>query len=129
MSASGFAAVLTRMKIVTASSTDSGLSSALGVSPQTLSSWKVRDSVPYSICIELALRHGISLDWLLLGEGPQLRGQPAQACASEVQLLEQLRTLHPLDLQAITLAVQEKHRLRELEQQVQALNQQLHAKA
>ncbi|HCN46482.1 MAG TPA: transcriptional regulator [Pseudomonas sp.] len=131
MSINGFAAVLARMKLVTQSATDSGLSSALGVSPQTVSSWKGRDSIPYAICVELADKHGISLDWLLVGEGPRFRVHTHQAMYPaadpdwETQLMAELRLLSPADQRAIALAIQEKHRLRVLEQQIEAINSRL----
>lgn len=131
MSINGFAAVLARMKLVTQSATDSGLSSALGVSPQTVSSWKGRDSIPYAICVELADKHGISLDWLLVGEGPRFRAHTHQAMYPaadpdwETQLMAELRLLSPADQRAIALAIQEKHRLRVLEQQIEAINSRL----
>ena len=131
MSINGFAAVLARMKLVTQSTTDSGLSSALGVSPQTVSSWKGRDSIPYAICVELADKHGISLDWLLVGEGPRFRAHTHQAMNPiadpdwETQLMAELRLLSPADQRAIALAIQEKHRLRVLEQQIEAINSRL----
>lgn len=131
MSINGFTAVLARMKLVTQSATDSGLSSALGVSPQTVSSWKGRDSIPYAICVDLANKHGISLDWLLVGEGPRFRAHSHQAMNPsadpqwETQLLAELRLLSPQDQQAIALAIQEKQRLRELEQQVEEISNRL----
>lgn len=131
MSINGFTAVLARMKLVTQSATDSGLSAALGVSPQTVSSWKGRDSIPYAICVDLANKHGISLDWLLVGEGPRLRAHSHQAMTPsadpdwETQLIAGLRLLSPQDQHAITLAIQEKQRLRELEQQFEAISSRL----
>ncbi len=127
MSINGFGAVLERMKLVTQSATDSGLSSALGVSPQTVSSWKGRDSIPYAICVDLANKHGVSLDWLLVGEGPRLRAHSQQAMNPsadpdwETQLISELRQLPPQDQRAIALAIQEKQRLRELERQVEEI--------
>ncbi|MBA1205223.1 bacteriophage CI repressor [Pseudomonas capeferrum] len=122
-------AVLSRLKLVTASDTDAALSKALGVSPQTLSSWKVRNSIPYSLCVDLAARQGISLDWLLMGEGPQLRQAdiPAQHQAWEQQHLAQLRSLNPGDLQVILASVQDKLRLDQLERQVDELTRHLGA--
>ncbi|MDG9882227.1 helix-turn-helix domain containing protein [Pseudomonas sp. GD04058] len=128
MSINGFAAVLARMKLVTQSTTDSGLSAALGVSPQTVSSWKGRDSIPYAICVDLANKHGISLDWLLVGEGPRFRAHSHQAVSHnadpdwETQLLAEMRLLSPQDQRAIALAIQEKQRLRELEQQLEEVS-------
>lgn len=134
MSTNGFAAVLSRMKLITGTTTDAELSYALNISPQTLSSWKGRNSTPYSLCIDLAVRYDVSLDWLLLGNGPQrwLTCRPdatatnEQAEDWETQLLDQLRTLGPLDRQAIAIAVQEKQHIRQLERQVEALSRQLH---
>ena len=68
MSTNVLASVLARLKLLTATESDAELSRALAISPQTLSSWKVRDSVPYSLCIDVARQYACSLDWLLLGE-------------------------------------------------------------
>ena len=128
MSINGFAAVLARMKLVTQSTTDSGLASALGVSPQTVSSWKGRDSIPYAICVDLAEKHGISLDWLLVGEGPKFRAHAQHGLNSlldpewETQLIAQLRLLDPQDQQVITQAIQDRQRMRELERQVEEIS-------
>lgn len=134
MSTNGFAAVLSRMKLITGATTDAQLSYALKISPQTLSSWKGRNSTPYSLCIDLAVRYEVSLDWLLLGNGPQrsltctpdATATDRQAEDWETQLLDQLRTLGPLDRQAIAIAVKEKQHIRQLERQVEALSKQLH---
>ncbi|MBM3105998.1 helix-turn-helix domain-containing protein [Pseudomonas sp. V1] len=134
MSTNGFTAVLRRMKLITASTTDAELSAALNVSPQTLSSWKGRNSIPYSLCIGLATCHGISLDWLLLGEGPQQRPLGATPTATdesahdwETRLLTQLRALGPQDQQAIAQAVEDRQRFRQLERQVEDMHKLLHA--
>ncbi|MBH3428264.1 helix-turn-helix domain-containing protein [Pseudomonas alkylphenolica] len=134
MSTNGFAAVLSRMKLITGTTTDAELSYALKISPQTLSTWKGRNSTPYSLCIDLAVHYNVSLDWLLLGNGPQrwLTRNPdatatnEQAEDWETQLIDQLRTLGPLDRQAIAIAVKEKQHIRQLERQVEALSKQLH---
>lgn len=134
MSTKGFAAVLSRMKLITGTTTDAELSYALKISPQTLSSWKGRNSTPYSLCIDLAVRYEVSLDWLLLGNGPRrwltctpdATATAEQAEDWETQLLNQLRTLGPLDRQAIAIAVKEKQHIRQLERQVEALSKKLH---
>ncbi|RWU21034.1 transcriptional regulator [Pseudomonas alkylphenolica] len=134
MSTKGFAAVLSRMKLITGTTTDAELSYALKISPQTLSSWKGRNSTPYSLCIDLAVRYEVSLDWLLLGNGPRCwltcipdaTATDEQAEDWETQLLNQLRTLGPLDRQAIAIAVKEKQHIRQLERQVEALSKKLH---
>lgn len=118
--------VARRLKQITATSSDAALAKALNVSPQTLSSWKGRDSIPYSLCVDLALREGVSLDWLLLGEGAPLRAT-AQTLPNSDQdwherLLAQLHALNPADLQAVALIVQDKHRIHHLEQRLAELD-------
>ncbi|WP_224788287.1 helix-turn-helix domain-containing protein [Pseudomonas fluorescens] len=115
-------AVLTRLKQITGTSTDAALSSALQISPQTLSSWKGRDSTPYAICIDIAQARGISLDWLLLGEGPILRNVETNATDTtqegtprEHTILALWRLLNEDDRTAIQSALEEKRRLRDLE--------------
>jgi len=114
--------VLARLKQITGTKTDASLSSALKISPQTLSSWKGRDSTPYSICVEIAQTRGISLDWLLLGEGPIQRPAPTGALKSsqesttrENTILALWRLLDEDDRCAIQNALEEKRRLRDLE--------------
>lgn len=115
-------AVLTRLKLITGTSTDAALSLALQISPQTLSSWKGRDSTPYAICIDIAQDRGISLDWLLLGEGPILRNVATNApditqegTTREHTILALWRLLDEDDRCAIQNALEEKRRLRDLE--------------
>jgi hypothetical protein len=116
-------AVLARLKQITGTKSDASLSSALQVSPQTLSSWKGRDSTPYSLCVEIAQSRGISLDWLLLGEGPILRHSAAantlednqETATRENTILAMWRLLGEEDRCAIQNALEEKRRLREME--------------
>ncbi|WP_205885988.1 helix-turn-helix domain-containing protein [Pseudomonas laurylsulfativorans] len=115
-------AVLARLKQVTGTKTDASLSSALQISPQTLSSWKGRDSTPYSLCVEIAQTRGISLDWLLLGEGPILRQTVTdsseanqESTTRENTILALWRLLDENDRCAIQNALEEKQRLRDME--------------
>ncbi|ATP45926.1 transcriptional regulator [Pseudomonas putida] len=119
MSTHLLAPVLARLKLLMGCETDAELSRALAISPQTLSSWKVRDSIPYSICIEVARQHACSLDWLLLGD-------PAQNSKTykddwECDMLERLRSLSAADRQAVLLLIQDKQRIQQLEQQLSEL--------
>ncbi|WP_230853257.1 helix-turn-helix domain-containing protein [Pseudomonas fluorescens] len=115
-------AVLARLKQVTGTKTDASLSSVLQISPQTLSSWRGRDSTPYSLCVEIAQARGISLDWLLLGEGPILRQRVTdsseanqESTARENTILALWRLLGEDDRCAIQNALEEKQRLRDME--------------
>ena len=124
--------ILERLKKITQVKTDAGLSEALGVSPQTLSSWKGRDSIPYSICIELARERGISLDWLLAGRGDMLlalHSDPVSAIhaldAHEQKMLMMFRVLEASDQRNIYKLVEDKHHLQELTHRVEELSARL----
>ncbi|ANC80295.1 helix-turn-helix domain-containing protein [Pseudomonas putida] len=120
MSTHILAEVLTRLKLLTGANTDAELSRALSVSPQTLSSWKVRESIPYSLCIDIAKKHACSLDWLLLGQAEHIATDPGDA-GWECEMLERLRTLSHSDRQAILLFIKDKQRIQQLEQQLSEL--------
>ncbi|MFJ4349083.1 helix-turn-helix domain-containing protein [Pseudomonas sp. NPDC089401] len=124
MSSELFPSVLARLKQLTGSSTDVQLARSLGISPQTLSSWKIRQSIPYSLCVEQAGKHGCSLDWLLLGEHHPICGAPAGA-DWERDMLERLRSPSAADRQATLLYIKDKQRLQELEQRLVTFTGQL----
>jgi len=126
MSISKSTEIIVRLKQITATTTDSGLSERLGVSPQTLSSWKGRERMPYSLCIDLAEQHGISLDWLLTGAGPMRRSAEFNTSASEPEqrLLTIFRRLTVADQQFVEQMAQERQRLRDLEQRLDRLYEQ-----
>jgi len=120
MSTYVLAAVLTRLKILTGAQSDAELSRALSVSPQTLSSWKMRDSIPYSLCVDTARHYACSLDWLLLGDA--LKSPAGLGDAGwEGDMLERLRMLSPSDRQAILLLIKDKQRIQQLEQKLSEL--------
>jgi len=120
MSSVFFASVLLRLKQLTGSNTDVQLARALNVSPQTLSSWKARASVPYSLCVEIARQNACSLDWLLLGEGTPAN-QPDAQSDWESAALEDLRSLPLADRQAALLFIKDKQRIQELERKLERL--------
>jgi uncharacterized protein with gpF-like domain len=65
--------VITRLKQLFNVKTDQKLGENLTVSKTTISTWRQRNSVPYSLCIQLAQEKNLSLDWLLTGEGQMFR--------------------------------------------------------
>lgn len=67
MSSTDVISVLSRLKTLFAVKTDADLAEAMEVKKTTLSSWKQRESVPYSECVQIAQKQNISLDWLLAG--------------------------------------------------------------
>ena len=61
--------VLDRMKEAVEAKNDSELAKVIGVAKTTISSWRKRDSIPYSECVEISFRYVVRLDWLLTGRG------------------------------------------------------------
>lgn len=124
------------MGVVEATS-DSALARAIPVNRQTLASWRKRDRVPYLECIKFSEEHGLSLDWLLTGEGPMRREEQPQPAAPAVEvpegysafemspreaaMLELFRSLDEDGQREIQGAAAEKKRLSDLEQRVQEL--------
>ena len=67
--------VIDRIGVVINAKSDSEICNLLNLKKTTLSTWRGRDSVPYALCVDLAQKKGITLDWLLTGEGPMYRDQ------------------------------------------------------
>ena len=61
--------VLSRVGKLSGVDTDAEIARALGVSPQTLSTWKRRGTIPYERVCDFAVNQDVSLDYLLLGIG------------------------------------------------------------
>lgn len=59
-----------RLKITLNIKTDRELAEVLGIAPPSVSNWKKRNTIPYDVCVEVATKHDVSLDWLILGLGP-----------------------------------------------------------
>ena len=119
-------AVLLRLMSLFNVDSDSELARALNVNRQTLASWRKRDSVPYSICKNIAERRGISLDWLLTGKGEEevLNVEPATEIFSQADLkmLELLNQLDPEVRRDLMRGAEEKQRVIEMEKQLKELS-------
>jgi hypothetical protein len=61
--------IIDRMKEVAGVSKDVELAEVIGASRSQPAVWKIRERVPFAECLALADKHGVSLDWLLLGRG------------------------------------------------------------
>ena len=128
--------ILSRLKKITRVKTDSGLSEVLGVSPQTLSSWKGRDRIPYSVCMELAQAQGISLDWLFSGQGAMFL-QKSTVCVElsgrlsvqEIRMIMMFRTLKHSEQGDVYKVVKEKQKLHRLVRQVEELSARLESES
>jgi phage repressor protein C with HTH and peptisase S24 domain len=62
-------AIVDRMKEVVGVTKDVDLANEIGASRSTPAVWKIRDRIPFAECMVLAEKHGVSLDWLVLGRG------------------------------------------------------------
>ncbi|MBO2927237.1 helix-turn-helix transcriptional regulator [Metapseudomonas otitidis] len=107
---------------------DNQLGDALQVNRSTLGNWRSRDSVPYTICVDVALERGVSLDWLLTGEGAMYRenigNAPAESADSprEQAMLALWRELDEEAQRDIQRHAEDKKRLKNLEMQLQELS-------
>ncbi len=105
-------AVIRRIMSAYGVANDMQLSAIINVSRTTISSWRTRDVVPYSLCAQLYEENRISLEWLLFGEGqgkkpPQNDDLLFQIVAENTRLIEQNRALS-LQNQKLTDALLEK---------------------
>lgn len=82
MSSLGAQEIIDRLWLVFGVNSDGELAKALNLPRSTVGNWRVRNSVPYSICVDVAISRNISLDWLLADVGEMKRcgiGEPANA--------------------------------------------------
>ena len=122
-------AVLLRLMSLFNVDNDSELARVLNVNRQTLASWRKRDSVPYSICINIAEERGVSLDWLLTGKGEEEVSKVESVTPSfsqaDLKMLELLNQLDPEVRRDLMRGAEEKQRVIEMEKQIQELSAQL----
>lgn len=81
--------ILERMREVFGVHYDNELAKCLDVPKTTLSNWKQRNSTPYPLCVQVAKEKGVSLDWLLTGEGEMLKA--ASKATGQPELLDTKR--------------------------------------
>lgn len=124
-------AVLERLMSVFAVDSDSELSRKLDVNRQTLGSWRSRQSIPYALCVSVSEAEGVSLDWLLTGEGSMMKGGVAATSDAmaishqENAILALFRSLEESDRREIQSAAEEKKRIRDIEQRLKDLTETL----
>lgn len=99
-----------------------------------MGNWRSRNSVPYPLCVNVAEDRGISLDWLLTGEGPMRRNNDVVEGAIGPVLDPQGKAVMDLFLsldeagrREIQSAAEEKKRMRDIEQRVEELTEALAA--
>jgi len=120
-------AVVDRLHAVYGVKTDNELSSTLQVKRSTLGNWRSRDAVPYAICVNAAKDKGVSLDWLITGVGPMMRGENVTGVTAatdnprEQAILALYRELDEAGKRDIQNAAEEKKRMKTLEQRIKEL--------
>lgn len=125
------AAVLDRLQIALDAKNDSQLCELTGVNRPTMGNWRSRNSVPYSLCVSVAEERGLSLDWLLRGEGPMHPGDMESKAVmpasnpQEEAMLELFRSLGDAGKREIQSAAEEKKRLMDVEQRLKDLTEAL----
>jgi len=66
--------IIQRMRQVYDVKYDTELALVLGLSKAAPSNWRQRNSPPYEICVDIAQKKGVSLDWLIFGVGEMRLG-------------------------------------------------------
>ena len=118
--------VIERIKSVVGVSTDSDLCRVTNTNRQALSNWKARDSVPYTLCVQVAKEFNVSIDWLLTGRGEVLPGVTAPSSTSnldpkEEALLTMFKELSADDQREICRLAEDKKRLHDMSKQIEEL--------
>jgi hypothetical protein len=89
MKGARYAETIDRIMTATKSKTETALAKALGVKPQSVSQAKKKGGIPAQWFVCIALKHGVSLDWLVSGrETAHEAGN--SACPRCVALYEKL---------------------------------------
>lgn len=64
--------ILNRLSGLLQTKTDAELGGVLGVASQTVSTWRNRNKIPYEQLVELSIKTGTTLDFLIFGKSPGL---------------------------------------------------------
>lgn len=128
------ASVLDRLHKIFGVKNDNQLGDSLKVKRSTLGNWRARDSVPYTVCVDVADEHDVSLDWLLTGIGSMWRNSEKNSIsdekgegllsgnnAQERAVLELFRSLGEADQRVLIDSIQDKQRLTVIENKLEEL--------
>jgi hypothetical protein len=114
--------VINRIQNAMQFNSDSGMCVKLDVNRATLGNWRLRDSVPYSLCVSISESEGVSLDWLLTGEGNILKNDATKINTKiELEISDLTSLFNEQEQQEILVTLKEKRRISLLETTVQKL--------
>ena len=88
--------ILNRIKQILGAKTDKEMAEKWGISYSTLDTWKNRDKIPEKRLLDFTLKYGVSLDWLLTGEGEMYKTNERLQKAKE--LLNNIENNHKTDV-------------------------------
>src|SRR5574337_860433 len=69
-----YSEIIERMRWAGKLKNDSAVARVLGVTPQALSNYKKRGEMPTDLVLRFANIYGLSVDWLISGEGEMSKG-------------------------------------------------------
>jgi hypothetical protein len=113
------ATVLDRLQQALSVESDSELSRKIGINRATLGNWRNRNSIPYSLCINICEKENLSIDWLLTGEGEMFRQKSIASDNKIISLM--LECLNEHQKLEVFYMIKEKMRLNELEFSIKKL--------
>jgi hypothetical protein len=115
-------AVINRIQNIMQFNSDSDMWLKLEINRATLGNWRLRDSVPYSLCVIISESEGVSLDWLLTGEGKILKNDATKTNTKiELEISDLTSLFNEQEQQEILIVLKEKRRISVLETTVQKL--------
>lgn len=79
----------------------------LNLSPQTLSTWRGRNKIPFELCVKVALEKNVSLDWLLLGRDEDHAKETAVQIAEDKRHMCPQQTLDALRMHELEVRIKE----------------------
>jgi hypothetical protein len=114
--------VINRIQKAMQFNSDSEMCIKLKINRATLGNWRLRDSVPYSLCVSISESEGASLDWLLTGEGQILKNDATKThTKTELEISDLTSLFNEQEQQEILIVLKEKRRISLLEITVKKL--------
>lgn len=123
--------ILQRVGEIIGSDKNIAIAKALQVAPQTSSTWKTRQTIPWKELYVFCNKRGVSMEWLLTGEGqpwadataPQPGAEERDERILAVQRLLDLLEAEPEYAEAATAAISLIRRIKDLEHRVRELEE------
>jgi phage repressor protein C with HTH and peptisase S24 domain len=114
--------VINRIQNAMHFNSDSEMCVKLEINRATLGNWRLRDSVPYSLCVIISESEGVSLDWLLTGEGQILKNDATKThTKTELEISDLTSLFNEQEQQEILVALKEKREISLLKATVKKL--------